>query len=148
MGGGRSPLALSLTSHIYLAGVCPSSPIAHLTTTPDNDLLKPKLWTLVGCLQVLGHSSSLHRRLHQRILAAAENQEIAGFSPVSNKNASKCAVPAASPPHATLCSSCRSLHLRGGYMEGTSKGWCEHMQYLDLVTQPLESLDARGCSED
>lgn len=33
-------------------------------------------------------------------------------------------------------------------MEGASTGWGEQMQYLDLVTQPLESLDAGGCSED
>lgn len=33
-------------------------------------------------------------------------------------------------------------------MEGASTGWGEQMQYLDLVTQPLESLDTRCCSED
>lgn len=27
-------------------------------------------------------------------------------------------------------------------------GWGEQEQYLDLVTQPLESLNARGCSKD
>lgn len=37
---------------------------------------------------------------------------------------------------------------KGSYLEGLRMGWGEQKQYLDLVTQPLESLDARGCSED
>lgn len=36
----------------------------------------------------------------------------------------------------------------GSYLEGLSMGRGEQKQYLDLVTQPPESLDARGCSED
>lgn len=33
-------------------------------------------------------------------------------------------------------------------MEGTRTGQGEQTRYLDLIPQPLESLVARGCSED
>lgn len=52
MVGRRSPLALSLTSHFnHDTRVHTPSPTAHFTALPENDLVKPKLGILVGCLR-------------------------------------------------------------------------------------------------